>query len=285
MPSPEPEELLQLIKALCCVEGPRWLPVDTSKGHYLYIRPTLIATDASLECKVPHEVLLFVVMTYWPSAPEAVPVSGLWKRPTALKLWASPEELIRAWPGGSGNKKVAANYGPALQAHNMAQKHGFDQVLWLYGQEGLVTEAGGTNVFVIWRSKTGDLQLNTAPLESGLVLPGITRKSILSLARTRFADSREWGLDGQTVLAAPLKVTEEDFTIHDIIEASDNGLLVAAFAVGTAYFVKEIVEIDFRGRSVKISADEVPHPALLRKWLSDIMYGAEQNDWVEILDG
>ena len=284
MPSPEPEQLLELIKALCRVEGPRWLPKDTSRGKHLYVRPNLIAIDADLECKVPCEVLLYVVITYWPAAPESVPLPGVWKRPKGLKLWASPEESIRAWPGGSGNRKIAANYGPALQAHKVAQQQGFDQVLWLYGKEGLVTEAGGTNFFVVWKTRAGGIQMNTAPLENGLVLPGITRKSILTLATTRFAKYSDWDLDGKTVQAESVEVTEKDLTIHDLVEASNDSRLLAAFAVGTAYFVKEVVEINFRGRSINVSADIIPHPALLRKWLSDIMYGAEQNEWVETLE-
>lgn len=285
LPAPEPVQLLGLIKALCSVEGPRWLPRDTSRGKHLYVRPTLIAIDADLECKVPREALLYVVMTSWPAAPEFCPAPGSWKRPAGLRLWASPEECVRAWPGGSGNKKVGANYGPALEVHRVAQLQGFDQVLWLYGRKGLVTEAGGTNFFVIWRSKTGNLQLNTAPLESGLILPGVTRKSILSLASDRFAKTNEWELDGQTVSAEAVEVTEEDFTIHNLMDASDDHRLLAAFAVGTGYFVKEVVEIEFRGRRITISDDIVPHPALLRKWLSDIMYGAEKNDWAEVIEG
>ncbi|KAF9692160.1 hypothetical protein EKO04_010098 [Ascochyta lentis] len=284
LPAPDPEQLLELIKALCRVEGPRWLPGDTSRGKHLYVRPTMIATDADLECKAPREVLLYVVITYWPAAPESVPAPGAWKRPEGLKLWVSPEKSVRAWPGGSGNRKIAANYGPTLQLHKLAQQHGFDQVLWLYGQEGWVTEAGGTNFFVIWKSKTGKIQLKTAPLDSGLILPGITRKSIISLAKTRFAKTAGWELDGQAVHAEAVEVMEEDFTIHDLIEASDEDRLLSAFAVGTAYFVKEVVEIEFRGRRVHIRADGVPHPALLRRWLSDIMYGAEKNDWAQVIE-
>jgi branched-chain amino acid aminotransferase len=146
------------------------------------------------------------------------------------------------------------------------------------------TEAGGTNTFVVWKTRTGGIQMNTAPLESGLVLPGITWKSILTLATTRFAIYSHWDLNGKTVQAEPVEVTEKDFTVHDLVEASNDGRLLAAFAVGTAYFVKEVVEINFRGQSINIGADIIPHPALLRKWLSDIMYGAEQNKWAKILE-
>ena len=86
MPSPEPEQLLELIKALCRVESPQWLPGDLSRGKYLYIRPTLIATDINLGCKFPREVLLHVVITHWPTAPESIPSPGAWKQPKGLKL-------------------------------------------------------------------------------------------------------------------------------------------------------------------------------------------------------
>ena len=84
--------------------------------------------------------------------------------------------------------------------------------------------------------------------------------------------------------AAPVEVTEEDFTIHDLIETSKDGRLLATFAVGTAYFVKKVVEINFRGQTITISADAIPHPALLRRWLSNIMYCAEKYGWAEVLN-
>ena len=84
--------------------------------------------------------------------------------------------------------------------------------------------------------------------------------------------------------AAPVEVTEEDFTIHDLIETSKDGRLLATSAVGTAYFVKKVVEINFRGQTITISADAIPHPALLRRWLSNIMYCAEKYGWAEVLD-
>jgi branched-chain amino acid aminotransferase len=215
MPAPDPEELCKLIKEVCRVEGPRWLPSNTSKGKHLYIRPTMIGVDADLECHVPREVLLYVVITYWPLAANLSLTSGDKRALTGLKLWASPEGTERAWPGGSGNRKVSSNYAPSLSAHREAQREGFDQVLWLHGHERIVTEAGGTNFFVIWKTRSGTVELITAPLESGLILPGITRRSILELAKSRFDTTAEWELDGNNVTAREVSVVERDFSMFD----------------------------------------------------------------------
>ena len=284
MPSPDPYELSKLIKELCRIEGPRWLPSETSKGKHLYVRPTMIGVDADLECHAPTEILLYVVITYWPLPAKPLPAAGEKAKSLGLKLWANTEQTIRAWPGGSGNKKISANYAPTLQAHAKAQERGFDQVLWLYGQEGLVTEAGGTNFFVIWKNKQSAVEMVTPPLDSGLILPGITRRSVLDLAKARFDTAREWRLDGSTVLAEAVDVVEKDFTIFDLAEANEDGRLLAAFAVGTAYFVRPVVEINFRGRSIHIPPDAMPHVALLRTWFSEITFGAEENEWAEVVE-
>jgi branched-chain amino acid aminotransferase len=245
----------------------------------------MIGVDADLECHVPREVLLYVVITYWPLAPNPPLASGDKRALTGLKLWASPEGTERAWPGGSGNRKVSSNYAPSLLAHREAQREGFDQVLWLHGHERIVTEAGGTNFFVIWKTRSGTVELITAPLESGLILPGITRRSILELAKARFDTTAEWKLDGNNVTAMKVSVVERDFSMFDLVEASGEGRLLATFAVGTAYFVRPVTEISFRGNSFHIHPDAMPHAALLRKWLLDITYGIEESEWTDLIEG
>ena len=65
-------------------------------------------------------------------------------------------------------------------------KQGHQQILWLYGDEHYITEVGTMNIMVFWRDTNGDLELVTPPIEQGVILPGVTRDSLLSLAR-------EWG--------------------------------------------------------------------------------------------
>lgn len=112
---------------------------------------------------------------------------------------------------------------------------GFDQVLWLFGPQREVTEAGASNFFVIWENKsTGRVEMVTAALENQLILPGVTRRSVLDLARERFSSSA--ATDAGTVAGGlkPLDVIERSFTISEVEEASKEGRIIEAFVSGTA---------------------------------------------------
>lgn len=137
-----------------------------------------------------------------------------------MRLLAS-QDGVRAWPGGFGFAKVGANYGPSLMATSAARERGFDQVLWLLG--GKVTEAGASNFFILWRRRKeegGGLELATAPLGEKVILDGVTRRSILQLARERLGDE--------------LDVVEREFEMEDVLCAVEEGRVVEAFAAGTA---------------------------------------------------
>lgn len=108
-----------------------------------------------------------------------------------LTILASKEDTVRAWPGDFGYAKVGANYGPSLIAQGEARERGFDQVLWLVGKECDVTEAGASNFFVMWRTRDGRTQLITAPLGDKVILDGVTRGSVLELARQRISEDLE----------------------------------------------------------------------------------------------
>ena len=89
-----------------------------------------------------------------------------------INLLADPR-YVRAWPGGCGHVKMGSNYAPTLAVADSAKKHGCQQVLWLFGEDQEVTEAGAMNVFILWKNKeTGRTELVTPPLDSGMILPG-----------------------------------------------------------------------------------------------------------------
>lgn len=111
-------------------------------------------------------------------------------------------------------------------ANSEARSRGYDQILWLYGENARVTEAGASNFFVIWRTREGKLQMITAPLGDKIILDGITRRSILQLSRERLADGKS-GLEA-------IEVVERNFTMGDVAEAIAEGRMVEAFAAGTA---------------------------------------------------
>lgn len=211
LPGFAPAELEKLILALMAVDGPKWLPRDRP-GSFLYLRPALIGTQAALGVQAPKEALLFITASFMPRM-DAVP--------GGMRLHTSPEDMVRAWVGGFGYAKVGANYGPSLLATQEARARGFGQILWLYGPEGYCTEAGASNFFVVWREKgTGKKQIVTAPLDDRLILDGVTRRSLVQLAKER--------------LAGEVEVVERRYTIQEVLEADAEGRLLEAFAAGTA---------------------------------------------------
>ncbi|KAK3942310.1 aminotransferase [Diplogelasinospora grovesii] len=265
LPGFNPKELEKLIATLVALDGPKWLP-RSRPGSYLYLRPAIIGTHPQLGVQAPRQALLFITASFMPRMD--APVGG-------MKLHTSPEDMVRAWVGGFGYAKVGANYGPSLLATQEAKARGFGQILWLYGPQGECTEAGASNFFVVWKAKdTGKIQLVTAPLDDRLILDGVTRRSIVELAKDR--------------LAGEVEVVERKYTIDEVLEADSEGRLVEAFAAGTAYFVCPVSLIHHRGKDVEIpmgkKGDSGEYTAQIKTWLMDIMYGREQHKWGMVID-
>ncbi|KAF2108240.1 branched-chain-amino-acid aminotransferas-like protein [Lophiotrema nucula] len=269
LPSFPPTELLKLIVKLCAKDGPKWLP-KSKPGSFLYIRPTMIGSDSALGVQRPKEALLFVILTCFPRMD--ISESG-------MRLLASKDDMVRAWPGGFGYAKVGANYGPSLVAQGEARAQGYHQILWLFGDECTVTEAGASNFFVVWRTREGVLQLVTAPLGDKIILDGITRRSVLELARKRLAPGYE---DLEAV-----EVVERKFSMFEIEDAVNEERMVEAFAVGTAFFVSPVGHIHFRGRDLTVPMKETTSGAytkVVKEWLTGIMWGTEQHEWGHIVE-
>ncbi|KAI9744351.1 MAG: hypothetical protein M4579_007696, partial [Chaenotheca gracillima] len=138
LPGFDPKELESLVLSLMELDGPKFLPKD-QPGTFIYIRPTMIGTHPALGVHAPLEATLFVIATYMADMSE--PVGG-------MRLLASKEDTVRAWPGGFGFAKVGANYGPSLMATQEARNRGYTQILWLFGETHMVTEAGASNFMV-----------------------------------------------------------------------------------------------------------------------------------------
>lgn len=83
---------------------------------------------------------------------------------------------------------------------------------------------------MIWKTKDGKLELVTAPLDSKIILDGVTRRSTLELARKRLAE----GSEHLTPDVKGLEVVERVYTMLEIEEAVKEGRLVEAFVSGTA---------------------------------------------------
>jgi branched-chain amino acid aminotransferase len=274
LPAFDPEQLLKLIVKLCATDGAKWLPKDRP-GQFLYIRPTMIASDPALGVERPKEALLFVILCCF--APMGDMSGG-------IKLLASQDDMCRAWPGGFGYAKVGANYGPSLVAQGEARKRGYHQILWLFGEDCTITEAGASNFFVVWKTKEGKLQLITADLNERIVLDGVTRRSILELARSRLTSA------SPSSNLETLEVVERKFNVFEIEEAAKEGRLVEAFAAGTAWFVAPISQIHFRGKDIEVpmaKGDSGAYASFFKNSLKGIMWGSdgmEGHEWGRVID-
>jgi len=262
-PTFQEEDMCESIKELVRLDSD-WIP--EGDGFSLYIRPTSISTCPMLGVAAATHVKVFVVLCpvgpYYPTG--FAPVN----------LLADPQ-YIRAWPGGAGRCKVGGNYAPGIGVGAAAAKRGFQQLLWLFGDDNQVTEAGTMNMFFYWKKPDGSgNELVTAPLSSGTILPGVTRDSVLNLARS-------WN---------EFEVSERVYTMHEVIDAIKSGRIIEAFGTGTAAVVSPVKNIHFKDVDYQIPLDSSDPNAKIGKltgaiWnaVTDIQYGRVAHEWGVVL--
>lgn len=189
--------------------------IPPGPGESLYLRPYMIATEASISVRPAREYLFGVI---------ASPVGNLFSADKqSIDVWC-PQEQARAMPGGTGAAKFAGNYAASFAAKADAQRHGCDEVLWLDALERRwVEELSTMNFFCFFRLPDGTLELATPPL-SGTILAGNTRDSLLRLA------SRQG-----------LRPVERPIAISEII--SPDAAAVEAFGCGTAAGMVSITHV------------------------------------------
>ncbi|MEI6235539.1 MAG: branched-chain amino acid aminotransferase [Planctomycetota bacterium] len=212
----------------------------------LYIRPFMFGTDAVIRVN-PSASYIFctvvcVVGDYFGGGD-----------PRGVRL-RTETEYVRAAPGGTGAAKCGGNYAASLAAQGRAAKEGFDQVVWLDAKEHrYIEEMGGMNImFVI-----GDT-LVTPSTDSGSILAGVTRASLIELARSMGHN-----------------VEERAVTTDELIAAQKAGALKECFACGTAAVITPIREILHRGETLyRNDGDQAGALTLkLRQRLVDIQFG------------
>ena len=243
MAMPELPEGLFIRSLEALVEADRdWIP-DTPEGA-LYLRPFMIASQAFLGVRPASEYLYMAI---------ASSVGAYWKGGArAISLWVS-HEYTRAAPGGTGAAKCGGNYATSLIAQADAVRRGHDQVVFLDATERRwVEELGGMNVFFVDRDGT----LRTPPL-TGTILPGITRDSLIQLARDE-----------------GLTAHEEPYSIDRWRADAQSGTLAESFACGTAAVVTPIGRVAGPDYAFQIGdGDTGPITARLLARLSDLQRG------------
>ncbi|XP_054158754.1 branched-chain-amino-acid aminotransferase-like [Oppia nitens] len=259
LPDFDGNELLECLKKLIQIDAD-WVPPYGS-GASLYIRPTYIGTEPALGVHSSKDAMLYIICgpvgPYFPTG-AMKPVS----------LLADPR-FVRAWPGGVGDKKLGVNYGPQLAVQQLAEKMGHQQVLWLFGDDHQLTEVGAMNVFVYLVNDRGERELVTPPLQSGLILPGVTRLSLIQLAQ-------QW---------SEFKITERAINMQEIRQLVKEKRLLEMFGAGTACSVCPIGRIHYKNEDIIVPGLPEQESLQLRlyKTLQDIQYGIVPHDWSVII--
>lgn len=207
-----PEELfMEGLSTLVSLDQ-SWVP--KAEGSSLYIRPFLFSADEYIGIR-PSESFTFMIILS--------PVGPYYATPVKVKI---ETHFTRATQGGTGYAKAGGNYGGAIYPAKLAQDQGYHQLLWTDGKSHEYIEESGTmNVmFVI------DDTLVT-PALSDSILAGITRDSVLKLAR-----------------AWKMNVEERKISVKEVIEAAETGRLKEAFGAGTAATIAHIELIGFEGK-------------------------------------
>lgn len=254
MPELPEEMFLQACKQLVEVDKDWFPPVD---GGSIYLRPFMIASEVFLGVKPSAEYLFMVI---------ASAAGNYFKSGTpAISIWVS-EQYTRAAPGGTGAAKCGGNYAASLVAQSEAIKQGCDQVVFLDAAEHRwVEELGGMNLFFLF----DDGSMITPPAD-GTILEGITRDSVLTLAR-------EQGLN----------VREELYAIDQWQADAESGRLVEAFACGTAAVITPVGKVQSAKGSFTIGAGGAGQMTQqIRSKLVDIQRGiaTDTHSWVQRID-
>ena len=232
-----PEDIFMEAVAKLVEMDKGWVPTDEDSS--LYIRPFMIATDSYVGVKAS-EKYAFSIFT--------CPVGTYYKSSVRVKV---ERKFTRAAEGGTGYAKAAGNYAGSLYPSSLARKEGYDQLLWTDSKEHEYIEESGTMnaMFVL----NGTL---VSPMTSETILDGVTRDSVLQLAKD---------------LQIPVEVRR--ITVQELRNGLAEGSVTEAFGVGTAATLTLIKEIGINGIDYPLGANSHPIASRLLKELDDIRRG------------
>jgi branched-chain amino acid aminotransferase len=248
LPQFDVETALSALKELIKLDAD-WVP--SKQGSSLYIRPTMIAVDPFIGLRPAEEILFYIICS---------PVEAYLPGVNSILI---EDEYVRAVRGGTGAVKTGGNYAASLYPCKLANDKGYDQILWLDAIERkYIEECGGMNVFFVYENCIA------TPHLSGSILPGITRNSILQLAKS-------WGIE----------TVEGKLNINDVVEDMKSGAIIEAFATGTAAVISPIGRFGYKGEDYAVG-DGKTMGALTKRFydtVTGIQYGRVKDEfgWIE----
>lgn len=227
-----------------------WIP--TAPGTSLYIRPYMFGTEPFLGVHPSKNFIFAIILS---------PVGSYYENGLAPTKLVVEDYFTRASQGGTGEAKCMGNYACSMLAGENAKKRGFDQVLWLDGEERkYVTEVGAMNMFFVIDGTV------VTPMLDGSILRGITRDSAINVLKKN-----------------GYKVEERKLAISEILEAHKNGTLDEAFGTGTAAVISPVGEIAYEEHDIIINGGKM---GKITEWLYDRITGiqteryADEFSWV-----
>ena len=244
IPEIDEDFTLEALKQLITVEKD-WVPAaqDTS----LYIRPTIVAMDPFLGVRASHTYRFFIILS---------PVGAYYPEGfNPIKILVTAD-YVRAVRGGVGEAKTLGNYAASLLAGEEAHEAGYTQVLWLDGvEQKYLEEVGSMNIFFVIDDEIITPELN------GSILPGITRKSVIELAK-------HWNE----------KVSERKISIDELTQAHSDGRLKEVFGAGTAAVISPVGQIKYGDQIITIN-DNQTGPVAQKYYdaITDIQYGRAED--------
>jgi branched-chain amino acid aminotransferase len=222
----------------------------TAPGCSLYIRPYMFANDHYLGVRTALNYKFIIITS---------PAGAYFSEPLKVVV---EQKFVRAAEGGMGFAKAAGNYGVAIYPTKLAQEKGYHQIIWTDSKEHKYIEELGMMNFMCVINDT----LITPGLEANSILHGVTRDSILTIAK-------DWGMP----------VEERKVSVDEVIQGIEKGTLKEVFGVGTAATVANIETIGYAGKDYqlpKVSANAFSTKAAQQ--LVDIRNGkvADIHNWV-----
>jgi len=232
-----------------------WVPAAGGEES-LYLRPILFASEVGLGVRPATNYRYLLI-----AAPAGPYFPGGLK---PVSVWLCTE-YVRAAPGGTGEAKFPGNYAASLLAQQQAADQGCDQVVWLDAVERRwVEEMGGMNLFFVFGE--GKRARLVTPELTGTLLPGITRDSLLTLARDH-----------------GLGVEQRRISTEEWEKGVQTGDISEVFACGTAAVITPVGRVNYSGGEFIIGTGEPgPVTAALRAALTAIQRGAapDSHGWM-----
>lgn len=227
-----------------------WIPNDPEIPIQMYTRINHISTDEMLGVRTAKTSKIYAIC------------SPLLMKNKHLKIKCN-SGVDKHWPLGHGEFRISGNLGPLVPTITDAKQNGFDDVMWML--DDYVKELTVLNVFVIWKSRYGEIELITPPID-GCIFNGTLRRSIVELKDKIF---KEKGV----------KLVERQVSIHEIINAYNEGRMLEMFGAATSSSIQPISRMVYKETDIDLGKEN-PIANYLNNSIIAIKQGGVDHPWV-----